>query len=199
MRGRAYWYFLKNCLKGHLRRVGRQLTYGPGVPYIPAAAWREYLKHYTPGQKLLGDVENWDELDASQSIIVGSPETVIRRISGLIERAKVGNLLIQFQLGNMPDSSRAQEHEAVRRESCAGVAPPVVAAVHRRISRRQRRIIGGGTPLSERTININGRKVWVLENGDRTPLLYLHGFADVHSVKEKTGCHFTSNSPQARA
>jgi alkanesulfonate monooxygenase SsuD/methylene tetrahydromethanopterin reductase-like flavin-dependent oxidoreductase (luciferase family) len=51
----------------------------------------------------LGDVENWDELDASQSIIVGSPETVIRRISGLIERAKVGNLLIQFQLGNMPD------------------------------------------------------------------------------------------------
>ncbi len=38
--------------------------------------------------------------------------------------------------------------------------------------------------MSERTININGRKVWVLENGDRTPLLYLHGFADVHSVKE---------------
>jgi alkanesulfonate monooxygenase SsuD/methylene tetrahydromethanopterin reductase-like flavin-dependent oxidoreductase (luciferase family) len=97
------WYFLKNCLKGHLRRVGRQLTYGPGVPYIPAPAWREYLKHYKPGQKLLGDVENWEELEASQSIIVGSPETVIRRISGLIERAKVGNLLIQFQLGNMPD------------------------------------------------------------------------------------------------
>jgi alkanesulfonate monooxygenase SsuD/methylene tetrahydromethanopterin reductase-like flavin-dependent oxidoreductase (luciferase family) len=52
----------------------------------------------------LGDVENWEELDASQSIIVGSPETVARRIQNLIERAKVGNLLIQFQLGNMPDS-----------------------------------------------------------------------------------------------
>ena len=97
------WYFLKNCLKGHLRREGRQLTYGPGVPYIPTAAWREYLKGYTPGRKLLGDVENWEELDASQSIIVGSPETVYRRIRNLIEKAKVGNLLIQFQLGNMPD------------------------------------------------------------------------------------------------
>jgi alkanesulfonate monooxygenase SsuD/methylene tetrahydromethanopterin reductase-like flavin-dependent oxidoreductase (luciferase family) len=97
------WYFLKNCLKGHLRREGRQLTYGPGVPYIPAAAWREYLKGYTPGRKLLGDVENWQELDASQSIIVGSPETVTRRIQNLIEKAKAGNLLIQFQLGNMPD------------------------------------------------------------------------------------------------
>jgi alkanesulfonate monooxygenase SsuD/methylene tetrahydromethanopterin reductase-like flavin-dependent oxidoreductase (luciferase family) len=48
-------------------------------------------------------VENWEELDASQSIIVGSPETVTRRIQSLIEKAKVGNLLIQFQLGNMPD------------------------------------------------------------------------------------------------
>ena len=74
------WYFLKNCLKGHLRREGRQLTFGPGVPYIPAAAWREYLKGYKPGRKLLGDVENWEELEASQSIIVGSPETVQSQI-----------------------------------------------------------------------------------------------------------------------
>jgi alkanesulfonate monooxygenase SsuD/methylene tetrahydromethanopterin reductase-like flavin-dependent oxidoreductase (luciferase family) len=51
----------------------------------------------------LGDVENWEELDASQSIIVGSAETVTQRIQSLIERAKVGNLLIQFQLGNMPN------------------------------------------------------------------------------------------------
>jgi alkanesulfonate monooxygenase SsuD/methylene tetrahydromethanopterin reductase-like flavin-dependent oxidoreductase (luciferase family) len=48
-------------------------------------------------------VENWEELEASQSIIVGSPETVTNRIRALIERAKVGNLLIQFQFGNMPD------------------------------------------------------------------------------------------------
>jgi alkanesulfonate monooxygenase SsuD/methylene tetrahydromethanopterin reductase-like flavin-dependent oxidoreductase (luciferase family) len=96
------WYFLKNCLKGHLRREGRQLTFGPGVPYIPATAWKEYLKNYKPGRKLLGDVENWDELEASQSIIVGSPDSVYQRIWNLIERAKVGNLLIQFHIGNMP-------------------------------------------------------------------------------------------------
>ena len=96
------WYFLKNCLKGHLRREGRQLTFGPGVPYIPAPAWKEYLKGYKPGRRLLGDIENWEELDASQSIIVGGPETVYRRIWKMIEQAKVGNLLIQFHIGNMP-------------------------------------------------------------------------------------------------
>ena len=96
------WYFLKNCLKGHLRREGRQLTFGPGVPYIPAQAWRDFLKHSQPGRKLLGDVENWEELEASQSIIVGGPETVCRRIWKMIEQARVGNLLIQFHIGNLP-------------------------------------------------------------------------------------------------
>jgi pimeloyl-ACP methyl ester carboxylesterase len=38
--------------------------------------------------------------------------------------------------------------------------------------------------MSGRSIEINGRKVWLLENGSGAPLLYLHGFADVHSVKE---------------
>ena len=38
--------------------------------------------------------------------------------------------------------------------------------------------------MSGRTLEINGRKVWVLENGGGAPVLYLHGFADVHSVKE---------------
>jgi len=96
------WYFLKNCLKGHLRREGRQLTFGPGTPYVPVPAWREYLKNSQPGRKLLGDIDSWDELDASQSIIVGSPETVRQRIWKIIEQSQVGNLLIQFHLGNMP-------------------------------------------------------------------------------------------------
>ena len=99
------WYFLKNCLKGHLRREGRQLTIGPGIPYIPAPAWREYLQHSQPGRKLLGDAENWEELDGSHSIIVGSAETVYRRILKIIERSHAGNLLIQFHLGNMPSEA----------------------------------------------------------------------------------------------
>jgi pimeloyl-ACP methyl ester carboxylesterase len=38
--------------------------------------------------------------------------------------------------------------------------------------------------LSGRSIEVNGRKVWLLENGSGAPLVYLHGFVDVHSVKE---------------
>lgn len=38
--------------------------------------------------------------------------------------------------------------------------------------------------MSGRSIDVNGRKVWVLEDGSGAPLVYLHGFADVHSVKE---------------
>jgi len=52
--------------------------------------------------KMLGDVTTWEELDKAQSIIVGSPETVRRKIAELIEKSQVGNLLIQFHLGNMP-------------------------------------------------------------------------------------------------
>jgi len=38
--------------------------------------------------------------------------------------------------------------------------------------------------LSGHNLEVNGRKVWVLEDGSGAPLLYFHGFADVHSVKE---------------
>jgi alkanesulfonate monooxygenase SsuD/methylene tetrahydromethanopterin reductase-like flavin-dependent oxidoreductase (luciferase family) len=98
------WYFLKNCLKGHLRREGRQLTFGPGIPYIAPEEFRNYLKFSDPNSKLLGDAEDWDELSASQSIIVGSPDTVHRRILDILEQSKVGHLLIQFHLGNMDDA-----------------------------------------------------------------------------------------------
>ncbi|MGE5218242.1 MAG: alpha/beta fold hydrolase [Chloroflexota bacterium] len=38
--------------------------------------------------------------------------------------------------------------------------------------------------MSGRIVEVNKRKVQVLESGSGAPLLYLHGFADVHSVKE---------------
>ncbi len=38
--------------------------------------------------------------------------------------------------------------------------------------------------MSGRIIGVSNRKVQVLETGTGAPLLYLHGFADVHSVKE---------------
>ena len=97
------WYFLRNCLKGHQRREGRQLTFGPGVPYIPVSEFREYLRHSDPTTPLLGDTQDWDDLQRSQSIIVGSPDTVYRRFMDVLEHAHVGHLLIQFHMGNMAD------------------------------------------------------------------------------------------------
>jgi pimeloyl-ACP methyl ester carboxylesterase len=38
--------------------------------------------------------------------------------------------------------------------------------------------------LSGRRIETRGRGVWVLERGAGAPLVYMHGFADVHSVTE---------------
>ncbi len=97
------WYFLKNCLKGHQRRVGRQLTFGPGIPYIPPGEFRTYLENTDPTTPLLGDTQDWDDLDRSGSIITGSPDTVYRKFMEIIEAAPVGHLLIQFHMGNMPD------------------------------------------------------------------------------------------------
>jgi alkanesulfonate monooxygenase SsuD/methylene tetrahydromethanopterin reductase-like flavin-dependent oxidoreductase (luciferase family) len=98
------WYFLKNCLKGHLRREGRMLTAGPGIPYIPPSEFRNYLKFSDPNAPLLGDAEDWADLQRAQSIIVGGPDTVARRIIDIVEHAKCGHLLIQFHMGNMPDA-----------------------------------------------------------------------------------------------
>jgi pimeloyl-ACP methyl ester carboxylesterase len=39
--------------------------------------------------------------------------------------------------------------------------------------------------MSRRALDINGRKFELLEEGSGPPLLYLHGFVDVHSVKEE--------------
>ena len=98
------WYFLKNCLKGHLRNFdGRSLTSGPGIPNMETADYRRLLENSKPGRSMLGDVADWEALQKAQSIIVGSPDTVYRQIMDLIREAQVGNLLIQFHLGNMRD------------------------------------------------------------------------------------------------
>jgi pimeloyl-ACP methyl ester carboxylesterase len=38
--------------------------------------------------------------------------------------------------------------------------------------------------VSGKNLEVYGRKVWLLENGAGAPLLYLHGFVDIHSVKD---------------
>ncbi len=100
------WYFLRNNMKGHLRREGRQITMGPGIPYSKTEDWKQFLLHRPePGAKQLGDVENWKELEQMNptALIVGGPETIERRLWNMIENAESGRMLIQFQYGNMSD------------------------------------------------------------------------------------------------
>ena len=99
------WYFLKNCLKGHLRSdKGRTLTFGPGIPNLSVADYKRFLENSKPGGAMLGDAESWADLKRSQSILVGSPATVRRQIMELVGQAQVGTLLIQFHIGNMKDA-----------------------------------------------------------------------------------------------
>lgn len=96
------WYFIKNCLKGHLRsEKGRSLTMGPGIPNMDPSDYRRILENSKPGGRMLGDASDFKELQASQSIIVGGPESVYRQIMGILEQAHTGTLLIQFHMGNM--------------------------------------------------------------------------------------------------
>lgn len=96
------WYFLKNCLKGHLRNdKGRMLTMGAGIPNMAPDEYRKILEFTKAGGALLGDAETWDDLKSSQSIIVGSPDTVAETLIDLVETAQAGNFLIQFHMGNM--------------------------------------------------------------------------------------------------
>ena len=53
---------------------------------------------------MLGDADDWEELESKASIVVGSPATVREKLWELIEQAEVGNLLIQFHFGNMKDA-----------------------------------------------------------------------------------------------
>ncbi len=174
------WYFLKNCLKGHLRREGRQLTFGPGIPYIQPEEFRNFLKFSDPTTPLLGDAESWDDLQQSASIIVGSAETVYRRIMDILAHAKVGNLLIQFHLGNMPDALARKSMRLFATEVAPRLRAGFGAAVRAGISGNGAR--RGDDDMSVRTVDVRGRKVAIAEAGDGAPLVYLHGFADVHGV-----------------
>ncbi len=99
----SIFYFLKNCLKGHIRTEGRSLTFGPGVPSQSIRSWQAFLDAPRSSGKRLGDADSWAELEESGSIFVGSPETVADRLWEFIEDSRVGNLLIQFHYGNMKD------------------------------------------------------------------------------------------------
>jgi alkanesulfonate monooxygenase SsuD/methylene tetrahydromethanopterin reductase-like flavin-dependent oxidoreductase (luciferase family) len=97
--GEAIFYFTRNCLKGHQRRKGRRLTMAPGG--LSPSSWQLYLENSVVGAKMLGDAENWKDIDEMGSIFVGSPDTVFDKLWAFVDEANIGNLLIQFHIGNL--------------------------------------------------------------------------------------------------
>ena len=95
----AVFYFTRYCLKGHQRRAGRRLTMAPGG--LSPQSWQMYLENSVVDAKLLGDAEDWNDIDEMGSIFVGSPDTVYEQLWEFIKEANIGNLLIQFQIGNL--------------------------------------------------------------------------------------------------
>lgn len=95
----AVFYFTRYCLKGHQRRKGRRLTMAPGG--LSPDTYQRYLETSDVSAKMLGDAESWKDLDDMGSIIVGSPETVFDKLWPFVTEAHIGNLLIQFHIGNL--------------------------------------------------------------------------------------------------
>ena len=97
--GDAVFYFMRNCLKGHLRTRGRRLNNAPGA--LTPESYQAFLESERPGAKMLGDAESWDEINEMGSIFAGSPDTVFEKLWQFVEGADIGKLLIQFHIGNL--------------------------------------------------------------------------------------------------
>ena len=152
------WYFLKNCLKGHLRREGRQLTFGPGIPYIPPEEFRTFLQFSDPTAPLLGDAESCRRSASNRPRSSWAAPTRSRRIMEILAHAQVGNLLIQFHLGNMADTLTRKS----MRLFATDVAPRLRAESARLFAREfpnGAAARAGDGEVSVRTVDVHGRKV----------------------------------------
>ena len=103
----------------------------------------------------------------------------------LIEQAQIGNLLIQFHFGNMQDKLARKSMRLFATE----VAPalrrdfrPTCSAKFSGAGRCRAR----GSGAMTRALDIGGRAVAVTEAGSGEPLVYLHGFADLHGSSSDT-------------
>lgn len=108
------FYFLHNCLKGHLRRKGRSLLNAPGA--MSPQSFAQAMERWDPDQPALGDCETWEDVDRSGSIFVGAPNTVRERLWEYVRDGRVGHLLIQFHMGNMPHETVLKSQELFARE-----------------------------------------------------------------------------------
>jgi alkanesulfonate monooxygenase SsuD/methylene tetrahydromethanopterin reductase-like flavin-dependent oxidoreductase (luciferase family) len=86
-----YWYFT---------RLGQNRgTFVPGY-----SSEKSVLHQMQARQNFAHTVKEWKEVEEQDFAIVGSPQTVIEKLSRRIEETGVGNLLCMFHIGNMPHS-----------------------------------------------------------------------------------------------
>jgi alkanesulfonate monooxygenase SsuD/methylene tetrahydromethanopterin reductase-like flavin-dependent oxidoreductase (luciferase family) len=85
-----FWYFVKRLLPG--------ITISP-PGYTSVRSLENILK---AGNTFAEFLESWEQVVEGHYAIVGSPETVLDKLSADIERLGVGNLLGLFQLGTLP-------------------------------------------------------------------------------------------------
>jgi alkanesulfonate monooxygenase SsuD/methylene tetrahydromethanopterin reductase-like flavin-dependent oxidoreductase (luciferase family) len=91
-----FWYFVKRLLPG--------ISISP-PGYTSVRSLENIIKG---GHTFAEFLETWEQVVEGQYAIVGSPETVLDRLTANIERLGVGNLLGLFQLGTLPaDDTRA--------------------------------------------------------------------------------------------
>ena len=142
------WYFLKNCLKGHLRREGRQLTYGPACLTSRPPLGENISNTTSRGENSWATWRtgrNSKPRNRSSSAARKPYPAHLRA-----DRARQGRQSVDSVSARQhARTTCAQKHEAVRREGGAGDCAKIAAAVHRRISRRQYHV--GTEELIERT------------------------------------------------
>jgi len=85
-----FWYFVRRLL--------------PGISVSPPGYTSvRSLENIIKGAPTFAEfLETWDQVVEGQYAIVGSPETVLERLTANVERLGVGNLLGLFQLGTLP-------------------------------------------------------------------------------------------------
>jgi alkanesulfonate monooxygenase SsuD/methylene tetrahydromethanopterin reductase-like flavin-dependent oxidoreductase (luciferase family) len=121
-----FWYFVKRLLPG--------ISISP-PGYTSIRSLESMMKGIGTFAEYL---EDWDEVIEGQYAIVGSPETVLERLTENVERLGVGNLLGLFQLGTLPADDTRRNLELFATE----VAP----ALRARFPGTERRVATGAHP-----------------------------------------------------
>jgi alkanesulfonate monooxygenase SsuD/methylene tetrahydromethanopterin reductase-like flavin-dependent oxidoreductase (luciferase family) len=85
-----FWYFVKRLLPG--------ISISP-PGYTSVRSLENIIKG---GHTFAEFLETWEQVVEGEYAIVGSPETVLEKLSANIDRLGVGNLLGLFQLGTLP-------------------------------------------------------------------------------------------------